>query len=255
MDLFLKGKSAIVTGAGQGIGLEICKKLVHEGSFVLLNDIEKGLAEEGAKQCNAGSGPGRCVPFSGDASDIETIRGMVDEVIRQTGRIDLVVANAGITLFGDFFTYTEQDFAAVLKTNLSSAFFLSQQAAMQMSGSGRGGSILLISSVTAHQAHRNLTAYGMTKAALELMAKNLVAELSPYGIRINALAPGATLTERTQQDADYRKRWSELTPLGTPAEVVQIADAAVFLLSDRASHITGQTIVIDGGWTSVSPQP
>lgn len=255
MDLFLKGKSAIVTGAGQGIGLEICKKLVSEGSFVLLNDIEKSLAEEGAEKCNSGSGPGRCVAFSGDASDSGVIRAMTGEVIRQTGRIDMVVANAGITLFGDFFTYPEADFAAVLKTNLHSAFFLSQQAAIQMRDSGHGGSILLISSVTAHQAHRHLTAYGMTKAAIELMAKNLVAELSPFGIRINALAPGATLTERTQLDADYKKTWSELTPLGTPAEVAQIADAAVFLLSDRASHITGQTVVIDGGWTSVSPQP
>jgi 3-oxoacyl-[acyl-carrier protein] reductase len=124
-----------------------------------------------------------------------------------------------------------------------------------MRDSGNGGSILLISSVTAHQAHRNLTAYGMTKAAVELMAKNLVTDLSPHGIRINALAPGATLTERTQMDADYKKTWSELTPIGKPAEAVQIADAALFLLSDRSSHITGQTVVIDGGWTSVSPQP
>ena len=255
MDLSLKGKSAIVTGAGQGIGLEICRKLVSEGSFVLLNDIEKSLAEEAAKKCNAGTGPGRCVPFSGDASDIGVISEMISEVINKTGRLDMAVANAGITLFGDFFSYSEEDFAAVLKTNLHSAFFLSQQAAKQMKDSGNGGSILLISSVTAHQAHRNLTAYGMTKAAVELMAKNLVTDLSPYRIRINALAPGATLTERTLMDADYNKTWSDLTPIGKPAEAVQIADAALFLLSDRASHITGQTVIIDGGWTSVSPQP
>ena len=87
-----------------------------------------------------------------------------------------------------------------------------------------------------------------------MMAKNLVAELSPLGIRINAIAPGATLTERTSNEA-YIETWSRLTPLGRPAHTRQIADAAIFLLSEKASHITGQTLIIDGGWTSMSPQP
>jgi 3-oxoacyl-[acyl-carrier protein] reductase len=251
----LKGKSAIVTGAGQGIGLEICKRLVQEGAFVLLNDIERGLAEEGARKCMEGSFAGRCIAFAGDASATEIIKKMVNEVIAQTGRLDFAVANTGITLFGEFFTYSEEDFASVLKTNLQSAFFLAQQSAIQMKQNGNEGAILLMSSVTAHQSHKNLAAYGMTKAATEMLARNLVTELSPYKIRINALAPGATLTERTNMDSSYLKTWSALTPLGQPADVRQIADAALFLLSDHASHITGQTLVIDGGWTAVSPQP
>jgi NAD(P)-dependent dehydrogenase (short-subunit alcohol dehydrogenase family) len=118
-----------------------------------------------------------------------------------------------------------------------------------------GGSILLMSSVTAHQAHKNLAAYGMTKAAIEMLAKNLVIELSPFKIRINAIAPGATATERTQEDPEYVKTWSDITPLQRPASAEDIAHAAMFLTSDEARHITGQTLIIDGGWTAISPSP
>ena len=112
-----------------------------------------------------------------------------------------------------------------------------------------------MSSVTGHQAHKNLAAYGMSKAALEMLAKNLVIELSPYQININAIAPGATATERTTEDPMYEKTWSRITPIGRPASVKDIASAALFFVSGAAKHITGQTLVVDGGWTSVSPSP
>ena len=112
-----------------------------------------------------------------------------------------------------------------------------------------------MSSVTGHQAHKDLAAYGMTKAALEMLAKTLVVELSPHKININAVAPGATKTERTTEDKDYEKIWSKITPMGRPAEVSDIAQAALFLVSGSARHITGQSLVVDGGWTSVSPSP
>jgi len=120
---------------------------------------------------------------------------------------------------------------------------------------GNGGAILFTSSVTGHQAHKNLAAYGMSKAALEMLAKNLVVELSAHRINVNTVAPGATLTERTLEDKDYEKTWSAITPMGRPAYVSDIAQAALFLVSDEAKHITGQSLVIDGGWTSVSPSP
>jgi 3-oxoacyl-[acyl-carrier protein] reductase len=112
-----------------------------------------------------------------------------------------------------------------------------------------------MSSVTGHQAHKNLAAYGMSKAALEMLAKNLVLELSPFNITINAIAPGATITERTKSDPNYEKTWSGITPTGRPATTTDIAQAALFLVSPEAGHITGQSLVIDGGWTSVSPSP
>lgn len=118
-----------------------------------------------------------------------------------------------------------------------------------------GGSILFTSSVTGHQAHKNLAAYSMSKAALEMLARNLVIELSAYQISVNTIAPGATLTERTLLDPQYNKVWSRITPMGRPADVKDIADTALFLVSDKARHITGQTLVVDGGWTCVSIPP
>ena len=132
---------------------------------------------------------------------------------------------------------------------------LAQAAAGQMKKQETGGSILFTSSVTGHQAHKNLAAYGMSKAALEMLAKNLVIELSQYRINVNTIAPGATLTERTTSEPGYESTWSRITPLGKPASVDDIANAALFLVSDGAKHITGQTLIIDGGWTSVSPSP
>jgi NAD(P)-dependent dehydrogenase (short-subunit alcohol dehydrogenase family) len=180
---------------------------------------------------------------------------MVDEAVNQFGRLDIVIANAGITLFGDFFTYTPEAFSRVMQVNLNGSFFLAQSAANQMKKQSFGGSILFTSSVTGHQAHKDLAAYGMSKAALEMLAKNLVIELSPFKININTIAPGATLTERTLDDPEYRATWSRLTPMGSPATTSDIANTAIFLVSEKAKHITGQSLIVDGGWTCISPSP
>jgi 3-oxoacyl-[acyl-carrier protein] reductase len=142
-----------------------------------------------------------------------------------------------------------------MNLNISGSFLLTQAAAKQMKQQESGGSILLMSSVTGHQAHKNLAAYGITKAALEMLAKTLVLELSPFNISINAIAPGATITERTSEDENYMATWSRITPMGKPATVEDIANAALFMVSPASRHITGQSLIIDGGWTSVSPSP
>jgi len=96
----------------------------------------------------------------------------------------------------------------------------------------------------------------MSKAALEMLAKNLVIELSQYKINVNTIAPGATLTNRTvKDDPDYESTWSKITPMGRAASVTDIANAALFLVSDKARHITGQSLIVDGGWTCISPSP
>lgn len=248
-----KNKVAIVTGAGQGIGLEICKQLINEGASVILNDIDASLANEAANQLRLVNH--NCIAHVGDAGDLNAIDQMVEKAITEFGILDIVVANAGITLFGEFLSYTPESFFKVMQVNLGGSFFLAQAAAKQMKKQEQGGSILFMSSVTGHQAHKNLAAYGMSKAALEMLAKNLVIELSPFKININAIAPGATLTERTQEDKCYEKTWSGITPLGKPATVADIAKTALFLVSNDAKHITGQSLVIDGGWTSISPSP
>jgi NAD(P)-dependent dehydrogenase (short-subunit alcohol dehydrogenase family) len=247
------GRVAIVTGAGRGIGFEIARQLSGQGAAVVLNDIDGPLGEEAMKRIVADGGICRALP--GDSAEMTTIERMVETAVGEFGRLDIVIANAGITLFGEFLTYPVSSFEAVVRVNLRGTFFLAQAAARQMKQQGIGGALLFMSSVTGHQAHQNLAAYGMTKAALEMLAKSLVIELSPYRINVNTIAPGATLTERTMDDATYEKTWSAITPMGRPATTGDIAEAALFLVSDGARHITGQNLVIDGGWTSISPPP
>lgn len=244
---------AVITGAGQGIGYEIARQLCLEGAKAILNDLDPQLAKSAAQKIEKEGGS--CFPMAGDASDLSFVDGMVGEAVAQFGSLTIAIANAGITIFGDFFTYTPEALQRVMNVNLAGSFFLTQAAARQMKKQGKGGSILLMSSVTGHQAHKNLAAYGMTKAGIEMLAKTLVIELSPFNVSINAIAPGATVTERTTGDTEYVKTWSRITPMGRPAEVSDIANAALFLVSPASRHITGQTLVVDGGWTSISPPP
>ena len=248
-----KDEVAVITGAGQGIGFEIARRLAAAGAAVVLNDADEELARNAADQIKKEGG--LCMAAPGDAADVVFIRSMVQSAVFHFGSITLAIANAGLSLYGSFFTYPQEDFTRVLNLNLGGSFYLAQAAANQMISQQKGGSILLMSSVTGHQAHKDLAAYSMTKAGLEMLAKNLVAELSSYRISVNALAPGATLTERTLGFPGYTDTWSAITPMGHPATVHDIAHAALFLLSPASRHITGQTLVVDGGWTSVSPGP
>jgi 3-oxoacyl-[acyl-carrier protein] reductase len=246
---------AIVTGAGEGIGQAIAAELCRQGAAVLLNDLDPERAATAAAAIRETTG-GACVAAPGDAGDVATVQGLVAQAVAQFGRLDIAVANAGITLWRDFFEYRPADFERVVGVNLRGSYFLAQAAARQMRQQGRGGRLLFMSSVTGHQAIRYLSAYAMTKAALEMLARNLVIELSPWSITVNCVAPGATLTPRNlADDPNYEAVWSALTPLQRVATAQDIANAALFLLSPAAAHITGQTVIVDGGWSAVSPTP
>jgi glucose 1-dehydrogenase len=248
-------KAAIVTGAGTGIGYEIALQLAKEGASVLLNDYDSAVCEKAVDtiQKETGSIIASCV---GDAGHVPFIYQMVEQAAQLFGKVDLVVANAGITLFGSFLEFSSESFQKVINLNLQGSFFLAQAFAKQVIKQGSPGNVLLMSSNIGYRAYPNLSAYAMTKAGIKMLATTLTAELSPLGIRINAVAPGATLTERTAiEEKDYWGVWSKITPLNKIATTQDIAQSATFLLSDQSGHITGQTIVVDGGWEVTGLRP
>jgi len=165
------------------------------------------------------------------------------------------VANAGITMHRDFLDYRPEDLDRLLAVNLRGSFFLAQAAARRFREQGTPGRILFLSSVTGHMAIRQMAPYGMTKSALETLARNLSLELAPLGITVNAVAPGATVTPRTVSDEGYEEAWAAATPDGRAATTADVAAAALFLLSDAAAHVTGQSLVVDGGWTARGAVP
>lgn len=246
-----KDHVAIVTGAGSGIGFGIAKALSLQGASVILNDVNEELANKAAASISNEGGV--CVAVPGDASNVAFIQALVDEAVNQFGKLTITIANAGITIFGNFFTYTEEQLNKVLNLNIKGTFFLAQKSANQMVAQQTGGNIVFTSSVTGHQAAKDLEAYGSTKAAIEMLAKSLVVSLSPHKISVNAVAPGATLTERTTEDATYEDTWKRITPMGKPAYVEDIVNAVLFFALPASRHITGQSLIVDGGWTCVSP--
>ena len=248
-------QNVIVTGAGEGIGYAVARQFCAEGASVLLNDILPDRAHTAAETISAETGA-KCIPGPGDVADIDTVQGLVSQAVETFGAVHICVCNAGLTSWGDFFEYRQEDFERVVNVNLRGTYFLAQSAARQFREQGRGGRIVLMSSVTGHRAVPYLSAYGMTKAALEMLARNLVLELSPHGITINCVAPGAVITPRNlDDDPDYESRWGALIPVGAAIKTEDIANAVLFLASPAAGKITGQALVVDGGWTSTSPIP
>ena len=191
-----------------------------------------------------------------DVAEVSTIRAMFADFVGKTGRLDVAVANAGLTNFGEFLTYTQEAFDRLTSVNLRGSYFTAQTAARIMIEKKIPGRILLMSSVTGGQAFLNLGAYGVTKAGIRQMAKVVGLELGKYDITVNALSPGLIITERTvTDDPNAEENWAAVTPTGRTGHVEDIAAAALFLASPEARHINGQTLEVDGGWTTISPIP
>jgi NAD(P)-dependent dehydrogenase (short-subunit alcohol dehydrogenase family) len=249
--------SVLVTGAGRGIGYGICNAFASAGAYVALNDIDAKIAREAAETINAEVGREAVTPCALDVADVPAVREMVNTVAEQHGRLDVVIANAGLSHYGRFLEYSPDAFDRVTAVNLRGTFFTAQAAAQAMiDRNTSNGRILLMSSVTGIQAYPNLGAYGMTKAGIRHLARVLAVELGHHAITVNAICPGATVTERTlADDPAYDTNWQQVAPNGRVAHVDDIVQTALFLSSPAARHITGQTLTVDGGWTLISPIP
>lgn len=249
--------SVLVTGAGRGIGYGICKAFARAGAHVALNDIDAVVAQKAADAINADVEREAVTPYALDVADVTALREMIHTIAEQRGRLDVVIANAGLSHYGRFLEYSPDAFDRVTAVNLRGTFFTAQAAAQTMIARDTvNGRILLMSSVTGIQAYPNLGAYGMTKAGIRHLARVLAVELGAYAITVNAICPGATVTERTlADDPAYDTNWQQVAPNGRVAQVDDIVDTALFLASPAARHITGQAITVDGGWTLTSPIP
>ena len=244
---------SVVTGAATGIGFEIASKLLSQGHSLVLNDLDADALSSCIGRLIDQYHNAQIESVCGDAGTLSIIDAMLDVAVTRFKRVDNAVANAGTTTFGSFLDYKPEQLEQLLALNIQGSFFLAQRTAKILIENHHPGRILFMSSVTGFQYHPDLAAYGMTKAALRMLARSLGAELAPHGITVNCIAPGATSTERTEEDPDYNKTWAGLTPTGRASTPADIAAAASFLLSAGAAQITGQTIVVDGGWTLTSP--
>jgi glucose 1-dehydrogenase len=248
-----RDKVVLVTGAATGIGYGICKAFAGEGATVILNDIDEALATKAAETITR-EHSSVVHAYTCDGADLRAVQTMINHVVLTYGKLDVLVANAGITAFGNFLELSPKAFDSMMNLNVRGSYFISQYAAKAMIEKTVAGRIILMSSNMGHATNPKLSAYAVSKAAIRMMAKALAFELGEYGITVNALAPGATLTERTQlEHPDYAGEWAKLLPTRRIASVEDIASAALFLASEEAKQITGETLNIDGGWASYGP--
>jgi 3-oxoacyl-[acyl-carrier protein] reductase len=252
-----KDRVVIITGAGVGIGYALCKAFAMAGAKIVLNDLDPLLADESAKKLNAEVGSGHVHPYGLDVADVNAVRRMVMDSAMRFGRLDVVIANAGITNYGAFLNYHPENFDRITSVNLRGTYFTAQAAAREMIRLNTvDGRILLTSSVTGVQGYPNLGAYGITKAGIIHMAKVLALELGEHGISVNAICPGIIATERTRaDDPNLDANWLAVVPNKRVGQVEDITATALFLASPGARHVTGQNIIVDGGWTQISPIP
>lgn len=252
----LIGRAALVTGAGAGIGYAVAEELARAGALTAVNDRDEELAQAAAVRINNALGRLIADAFPGDIADVAAMRRIVARVADELGPLRICVANAGVTRFEPFLDAEPEAFDRLLAVNLRGTYFTAQAAARAMVAQGAGGRIVLLASVTGLRAIPGLSAYGVTKAGIMAMARSLAVELGPHGITVNAVAPGATVTERTLTETpDYAADWGAATPTRRAGQTADIAAAVRFLASPGAAQITGQTLVVDGGWTLASPVP
>ena len=242
----LEGKIALVTGGGRGIGKAISLALAREGVKVCVNYFHsKDAAEEAVKRIKEKGG--EAISHKADVSKLEEVNGMVEELNKKFGRIDILINNAGLNIDKYLMIMNEEEWDKVIDVNLKGTFNCSKAVSRVMIGQ-KSGNIVNISSVSAISGTAGQTNYSAAKGGMISFTKSLARELAPFGIRVNVLAPGLIDTEMIKKmPKEMLDQVLEITPLkrvGTPEEVAKVV---IFLVSEEADYITGQVIRIDGG--------
>jgi len=238
-------KIAIVTGGGSGIGFAITEKFISAGiQTVIVGRDETKLHDAKEKLGEL------CHPMSCDVSDLSSIPSLIENIIKQFGQIDILVNNAGINMKKDLTEVTDEEFQSVISTNLCSVFSISREVVKHMLVKG-SGSIINISSMAAQYGIPRVIAYSASKSAIDGITRAMAVELSPKGIRVNAIAPGFIETAMTAKalnsDPERKQKVFARTPMGYMGQPSDVGDAALFLATDASKYITGVILPVDGG--------
>jgi glucose 1-dehydrogenase len=242
-----EGQGAIVTGGANGIGRACALAFAGEGAAVAVADVAEDAGRAVAREIEEAGG--RAVFLRTDVGDAGEVQALIDGTLDAFGRLDVLINNAGIIKTADFLEISEEDFDAVLRVNLKGVFLVGQAAARVMAERGRGA-VVNMSSANAVVAIPNQVPYVTSKGAVNQLTKVMALALAPKGIRVNAIGPGSILTDILKvvmDDEAARTKILSRTPLGRCGEPAEVAKVALFLASDEASYITGQTIYPDGG--------
>lgn len=246
----IDSKTALVTGGNRGIGLAIVEIFLEAGANVMITARTRTDAVKNLQQRH----PDRVAWIAGDVRDSETPGRLVGATLERFGRLDILVNNAGVADNGNFHEFDDERLDFILETNLVAPFRIAREAIKPMLARG-GGTILNIGSISADVANKPQlqVAYNSSKAAIHQMTRVMAFEYAARNIRVNALAPGYTISDMTEggiANPEWNTVWTENTPMGRFAEPEEMATCALFLCSDAASYVTGSVLVADGGYTT-----
>ena len=245
----LDDKIALVTGASRGLGWAMARCMAEAGALVVLNGRDEATLESRAKEIVNAGGLARTAPF--DVSDRATASAGLASVIKTHGRLDVLVNNAGINRRKPLAEFSDDDWDAVINTNLTACFALARDAGTAMAAQG-SGRIIMTGSIMGSVARPGIAAYIAAKGGIAALTRSLAVELGPSGVTCNAIAPGYITTDMTAPlvaDPAFDARVRERTPVGRWGEPEDIAYAAVYLASDAAAYVNGHVLTVDGGMT------
>ncbi|HEX4022210.1 MAG TPA: SDR family oxidoreductase [Acidobacteriaceae bacterium] len=241
--------TALITGGTSGIGLATAKKLARLGMHVLVVGRNAERGEKAVDEIRAAGGKADFI--SSDLRDAASAREVAKRAIELgNGQVDILINNAGIYPFGPTHEMTEEQFDRVFSTNVKAPYFLVAELAPLMAERGKGA-IVNLSTMAADYGAPGMSLYGSSKAAINLLTKTWAAEYGPKGVRVNAVSPGPTRTEGTDAMGEGLEQLAAQAPAGRPATAEEIAEAVVFLATDRASFIHGAKLAVDGGRTAI----
>jgi NAD(P)-dependent dehydrogenase (short-subunit alcohol dehydrogenase family) len=250
MDMQLKDRVAIVTGAGRGIGFGIAETFAREGATVIIGELVEERGREAARKLADQGCRAQALPL--DVTQPASCQALCEQVKAEHGRIDVLVNNAGLFILHKSEDMPEADWRIQIDVMLNGVFFMTQAAARAAMIPQQSGSVVNIASIGGMGGWPMRSAYNAAKAAVIVLTEVLATEWAQFNIRLNCVSPGVTRTEMMdvaiKQGVANVAKYSNRTPLGRVAEVSEIANTVLFLASDRASYVTGENLRVDGGW-------